>query len=140
MLSPMRANLRVATLALGLAACTTGSSNTLLGAGTMSAAAVGAAVVSRASHGCIAMCTNGTTCNSTTGLCEVLPCRGLCGSGEHCEQTFTESKCAPGAASQVTASVKPGKAATTIAPVTATGNNTSASPSVTPAAEQPAQR
>jgi hypothetical protein len=98
---------RSSLLALvALAGCITGSSNTMAGAAVMTAAGLGAAAVSRASGGCVAICTNGTACNPRTGLCETLPCRGQCGSGEHCEQTFTESKCVPGPETGVTSVAK----------------------------------
>jgi hypothetical protein len=104
-MNPHRASLLVS---LALAACATGSSNTLVGAAVVTAAGLGAAAASRASGGCIAVCTNGTACNPRTGLCETLPCRGQCGAGEHCEQTFAESKCVPGAETGVTSVARSG--------------------------------
>ena len=62
----------------------------------------------RATGGCVASCTNGTTCNPRTGFCEALPCRGLCGSEEHCENSFAESKCVPGVAAGVATKYLPG--------------------------------
>jgi len=91
-----------------LTACKTGSSNTGAGAASVTALAIGAAAVGRASGGCIAMCTNGTTCNPTKGLCEPLPCRGECAANEHCEQTFSGNKCVSGGPTSVEALVKTG--------------------------------
>lgn len=54
-------------------------------------AAVGAAAISRAAGGCVAMCMPGTTCNQQTGFCDTLPCRGACKQGETCEN----EKCVP---------------------------------------------
>lgn len=57
--------------------------------------------ISRASGGCWAACPTGTICNRNNGLCEELPCRGLCSSDEHCEVTPTSSRCMPGRAGPI---------------------------------------
>ena len=65
------------------------------------AAALSASAMQRNGGGCYAICTGGAVCNPRSGLCEKAPCDGLCGAGEHCEQSFSKSWCAPGAASDV---------------------------------------
>jgi hypothetical protein len=57
--------------------------------------------MSRANGGCWAACPTGTTCNPHSGLCEELPCRGLCSSNEHCEITPASSHCMPGTAAPI---------------------------------------
>jgi len=64
-----------------------------LQAGIQAGAASG---ISRASGGCWANCPVGTTCNPHSGLCEEIPCRGLCTSDQHCEVTPTGSQCVAG--------------------------------------------
>jgi len=132
-------SLRRALFALALvAACKTGSPNTIAGAATTSALAIGAAAVERAAGGCIAICTAGTTCNPTKGLCEPLPCRGECGPNEHCEQTFSGNKCVVGGPTSVETLVKPkGPAVPGILPATAPPPD--GSPTVVPAAQQQQQ-
>jgi hypothetical protein len=130
---------RILFVAVLLGGCTTGklgSSNTLAGAAATSAAAVGAAFAERASGGCIAMCTAGTACNRTTGLCEPMPCRGECGPNEHCEQTFSGEKCVAGGPTSVEALVKgkPPVVPASILPATAPPQD--GSPTIAPAAEQ----
>jgi len=119
-----------------LAACTTGSSNTIAGATTTTALALGAAAVSRSNGGCVAICTNGTTCNPRSGLCEQLPCRGRCGADEHCETSFSESKCMPGAAGVVTEAKTAPPKIPVVAPIPTAPDANHASPSITPAAQQ----
>ena len=122
------------TIAL-LAACKTGGSNTMAGAATVSAVAIGAAAVERATGGCIAICTAGTTCNPAKGLCEPVPCRGECGPNEHCEQTFSGNKCVSGGPTSVEALVKSKTPAIPqIVPVTAPP--TDGSPTIVPAAQR----
>jgi hypothetical protein len=132
------ANLRAPLLtALLLAACTTGSANTMAGAAVMTAAGLGAAAASRASGGCIAVCTNGTACNPRTGYCEVLPCRGQCSATEHCEQTFAESKCMPGSETGVTSVARGSSPKTPAVMPVNTSPSQSGPPEVVPkAAEQ----
>lgn len=84
---------RLPLLAILLSGC---AGSMAAGAGTVTAAAIGASALQRAAGGCYAMCTGGTTCNPRTGLCEIMPCEGKCGRDEHCEQTATQSWCAPG--------------------------------------------
>jgi hypothetical protein len=128
--------LRLLPAALLLAACHTGSANTMVGAASMTSLAVGAAAVNRAAGGCIALCTNGTACNEKTGLCEVLPCRGQCGADEHCEDNFTGGKCVPGATTGVAAAAKSsGDVKVPLAP-SAIPPESSGPPAVVPKAEQ----
>jgi hypothetical protein len=107
----------------------------LVGATATTSAALAASAANRASGGCWAMCTNGTTCNPRTGLCDEIPCRGLCGAGEHCEATYAESKCMPGAPSDVAAAAR--AADKTKLPVTPPQPpNLGGPPIIVPAAEQ----
>ena len=92
-------------LALLLSGC---AASTLVGASTMTAAAIGSSAMQRKSGGCYAVCTSGTTCNPRTGLCERMPCDGLCTADEHCEVTAIESKCVPGSPPSDVASRAPG--------------------------------
>jgi len=134
----MRVVRRIVFAALLLGACKTGSSDTGVGAATTSAVAIGTAIAGRAAGGCIAICTAGTVCNRTTGLCEPMPCRGECGPNEHCEQTFSGEKCVAGGPTSVEALVK-GNATTVpagIAPATAPPNP--GQPTIVPAAEKAA--
>jgi hypothetical protein len=123
---------------LALGGCTTGSSNTLAGAATMTALAAGSAVANRASGGCIAVCTNGTICNPKSGLCQRLPCRGECGADERCEENFTGWKCVQGAHSDVASQAK--ASTDTKLPVASPADTSSSSgpPVVVPKAEQAA--
>ncbi|HYV65146.1 MAG TPA: hypothetical protein VE964_02820 [Myxococcales bacterium] len=126
---------RALLAAVALSACHTGSSNTVAGATSMGAAAIGVAALERANGGCIALCTAGTTCNPVKGLCEPFPCRGECGSNEHCEQTFSGSKCVAGGPTSVEALVKAkGPVTPEIAPVQAPPKD--GSPTIIPAAQQ----
>ena len=124
-----------ATFVLLLAGCHTGSANTMVGAASMTSLAVGAAALNRANGGCFAVCTAGTACNPRSGLCEVLPCRGQCESGEHCEDNFTGGKCVPGGTTGVEA-VARGSATKLPYAVPATAEESSGPPVVTPKAEQ----
>ena len=49
--------------------------------------------ISRATGGCYAGCPAGTVCNSVNGLCEVLPCRGLCSDDQDCDESGIVAKC-----------------------------------------------
>jgi hypothetical protein len=90
--------------ALALFSCHTGSSNTIAGALVTSSVALAASGANRAAGGCYAVCQQGEQCNEKTGLCEVLPCRGLCAPGQSCEEGFFGVKCLPGTALSVSAS------------------------------------
>jgi hypothetical protein len=117
--------------------CVTGSASTMAGAATMTTMALGAAALNRSQGGCVAICTNGTACNPRTGLCEVLPCRGRCGDGEHCEDSFTGGKCVPGGTTGVATAARP--TGGTKLPVTGQPIDTSSSsgpPQIVPKAEQ----
>jgi len=119
--------------------CRTGgvgpSVSTAAGASAITALAVGSAVYERSQGRCIAICTNGTACNGKTGLCEVLPCRGRCDDDQHCQVTFSESKCVAGAAG-VTAQAKSDQGGgPSIVPVAPPDTN-SAAPTIVPTAER----
>jgi hypothetical protein len=121
--------------ALLLAGCHTGSVNTLAGASVTTGLALGASAANRAAGGCYAICTNGTSCNPRTGLCEVLPCRGRCASDEHCEETFAETKCVPGGGTTGVTSVAKGKD-TKIPILPPIVPDSTGPPQIVPAAEQ----
>jgi len=89
---------------LAALSCHTGSSNTIGGAVVTSSIALAASGANRAAGGCYAVCQQGERCNEKTGLCEVLPCRGLCAPGEACEEGFFGVKCLPGASLSVSTS------------------------------------
>lgn len=72
------------------------SSNPAVGAALLNTAAAGAAsATSRASGGCYAACPSGTTCDTKTGHCVELPCRGRCGPNERCDTTALIPSCVP---------------------------------------------
>jgi hypothetical protein len=54
-----------------------------------------ASAISRASGGCYAACPVGTTCNEQSGLCETLPCRGICEDDQVCDESGPIAKCVP---------------------------------------------
>jgi len=62
-----------ALVLLGLAACKTTAPHGMEAAAINTALAVAVAGVSVAHGGCVAMCTQGWTCNQKTGLCEPAP-------------------------------------------------------------------
>ena len=95
---------------------------------------MGASALQRSAGGCYAVCTNGTTCNPRTGLCEDLPCHGLCRPDEHCEATPTQDRCAPGAPSDVAAKA-PG-AGKTLPVLPAPPPASGGPPEIVPAAEK----
>lgn len=121
---------RVAILAVLLSGC---AASTVAGAGAVTSAALATSAMQRKAGGCYAMCTGDTSCNPISGLCERNPC-GVCAADQHCETTFTESRCMPGAPSDVVTTA-PGTGRTVRAapppPPTPSGP-----PEVTPAAEQ----
>ena len=122
------------TVWIASAGCITGSPDTLAGAATVTAAAIGAAIAERQAGGCIAVCTNDTICNPRNGLCEVLPCRNECAADQHCEETLTGAACAAGSVNSVSASARGNRANLPIAPAVAPAP--AGSPTVVPAAEQ----
>ena len=128
--------LRVALLALVLPACAAG---VVAGAAVTTGAAAGLSVVQRKAGGCYAVCTGGTTCNPRTGLCERMPCDGLCGRDQHCVASYSESICVAGAPSDVVSNA-PGSQKTI--PVLQPVPMPSGPPQIVPAAEQnpPSQR
>jgi hypothetical protein len=86
----------IAALSGCVANKTSFGTNAAYNAAIATATGIAAAGISRASGGCYANCPPGTACNSVTGFCEELPCRGLCSTEEHCEMTPTSWKCMPG--------------------------------------------
>src|SRR5437764_14093779 len=93
--------------ACALVSCHTGSSNTMAGAAIMTTLALGSSAANRAAGGCYAVCQQGERCNEKNGLCEALPCRGLCRADESCEEGFFGVKCLPGPALSVSSSSVP---------------------------------
>jgi hypothetical protein len=99
----MRPAFLIAILAL---ACSTHQVGNIMGAGvstgvgatTATAVAVAASAGSRALGGCYAICQQGEVCNGRTGLCDALPCHGLCGAGEKCDAGFFGDRCVEGGA------------------------------------------
>ena len=94
--------LTVALLTLCLAGCATDPRAARMGmqpsggpanAAVMTAIAGTAAVANRAAGNCYAACPNGTTCNTTTGMCDPLPCRGLCAVDEICDPSQMIDRC-----------------------------------------------
>ena len=127
---------RAALVAASVLGCATGSSNTMVGAAVMTGLAAGSSVANRAAGGCIAICTNGTVCNGKTGLCDRMPCRGECGSGERCAESFTGYKCVPGGQpGDVASQAKGSGASLPVAPPPST-DSSSGPPRVVPKAEE----
>jgi hypothetical protein len=118
--------------AVSMAGC---AASTLAGVSATTGAALAASAANRASGGCWALCTNGTSCNPRTGMCEEMPCRGLCSADEHCESTYADSKCVPGASGDVTAAAK-GSGKTRLPVVPPQPPNLGGGPTIVPAAEQ----
>lgn len=75
--------IRAVVLGAALSACA-GQSGAIASAAVNSAIAVGTAAARREAGECYTVCPDGTSCNRTTGLCEVLPCRGRCMADEEC--------------------------------------------------------
>ncbi|WP_224245370.1 hypothetical protein [Hyalangium gracile] len=82
----------VALLALS-AGCQSSGSGGAADAAINTAIAVAASGVSRAQGGCYAACPTGTTCDTTTGYCVSLPCRGRCKAHEQCVEDGIQSRC-----------------------------------------------
>lgn len=57
------------------------------------AVAVTVSGIRRASGDCYTVCTPGTTCNRSTGLCDKLPCGDACNFDQHCEITAVGEAC-----------------------------------------------
>ena len=113
--------------------CITGSADTLAGAGTVTAVAIGTAIAERKAGGCIAICTGDTICNPRVGLCEVRPCRNECTADQHCEETLTGAACVEGSVNSISAA-RGNRPNLPIAPAVAP--SPPGSPSVVPAAER----
>ncbi len=77
-----------------LALTVTGCNN---GAGGAIALGLAKAAAARAQGNCYSACVPGTTCDSKTGFCEPLPCRGECLSQEQCVEDGAHSRCVPAA-------------------------------------------
>ncbi|HYS08633.1 MAG TPA: hypothetical protein VEP66_07800 [Myxococcales bacterium] len=126
---------RLLFCALFLVACKTGSPNTMLGAATTTALALGASAANRAAGGCYAICTAGTACNTNTGLCDRLACDGKCAADERCEETFAGGKCVPGGTGIATKANGSG-VALPVGPIYQAPDSNHAAPTIVPAAEQ----
>ena len=120
----------VALLVLLLPAC---APSMAAGVASTTAAAGALSLAQRKAGGCYAICTGGTICNPRSGLCERAPCDGLCGRDEHCEASYAETKCAPGAPADVV-STAPGSQKTI--PALQPEGVTSGPPQIVPAAER----
>ena len=129
--------MRTVLAAMLLCACSSTTSS-LAGASVMTASAIGAAAVSRAQGGCIAICVYGTVCNPNTGLCERPACGDTtCGPGERCEVSYKGSQCVSTTATTGVAATAPGTGgAAGIAPVTEAPDANHPSPTIVPAAEK----
>jgi hypothetical protein len=90
-----RAAILIGTAAFSLGCAASGAA--AASAVVNTAVAVGASGASRAAGGCYAACPVGTQCNTKTGYCDTIPCRGLCQANEHCDQSGPMERCAPGA-------------------------------------------
>jgi hypothetical protein len=82
----------VVLLALPLG-CQSGGSGAVASAVINTTIAVATSGVSRSQGGCYAACAPGTTCDSTTGYCVALPCRGQCKAHEQCVEDGLKSQC-----------------------------------------------
>jgi hypothetical protein len=96
---------RILLLALVLPACATAAPGPVQTGGSDAAGAIANVVLAsgvgaaRVAEGdCFTICGPGTECNPKTKLCDVIPCRGLCGSNEVCDQSGPLDHCvkAPG--------------------------------------------
>ena len=84
----------IAWSAVVLMSCA-GASGSVAAAALNTPIALGAAATSRAQGGCYAVCTPGTACNGTTGMCDALPCRGECDATQHCDTSGLFERCVP---------------------------------------------
>jgi hypothetical protein len=82
----------VALLALPLG-CQSGGSGAVASAVINTTIAVATSGVSRSQGGCYAAWAPGTTCDTTTGYCVTLPCRGQCKAHEQCVEDGLKSQC-----------------------------------------------
>ncbi|HEX4620840.1 MAG TPA: hypothetical protein VH208_04660 [Myxococcaceae bacterium] len=85
-----------ACYALVLLGCASGGGMGALNAGSAAlntGIAGGAAAYSRAHGGCYASCPVGTACNTQTGMCDELPCRGQCAYDEECDSSGLFPRC-----------------------------------------------
>ncbi|NMO23095.1 hypothetical protein HPC49_46910 [Pyxidicoccus fallax] len=86
--------LTVVVLLAGVAVgCQSDGSGAVANALLNTGIAMSSAAVQRASGGCYAVCPVGTACDTHTGYCEPLPCRGQCRSDERCVQLGTGERC-----------------------------------------------
>ncbi len=75
--------------------CTAAGADAVIG----TAIAATAAGVRRSNGECYTPCTPGNVCNPQSGMCDPIPCRGECRSGEQCEQNALGDRCVPAAVS-----------------------------------------
>ncbi len=80
---------------LGLAGCRGAAAEKVSSAVLNTAIAVGVGSAQRSSGGCYASCPPGTTCESATGFCVRLPCRGECRADEECVENALNFQCLP---------------------------------------------
>ncbi|MDP3236027.1 MAG: hypothetical protein Q8S33_33460 [Myxococcales bacterium] len=73
--------------------CTAAGADAVIG----TAIAATAAGVRRSNGECYTPCTPGNVCNPQSGMCDPIPCRGECRSGEQCEQSPLGERCVPAA-------------------------------------------
>ncbi|MCP3140146.1 hypothetical protein [Pyxidicoccus xibeiensis] len=88
-----RRGLIVAAWVLAVAGGCRGSEGAVASALINTGIAMGSAAVERAGGGCYAACPSGTTCDSATGYCLALPCRGQCRSDERCVESGVSERC-----------------------------------------------
>ncbi len=90
----MRRWLALGALVLGMAALGCRSSGGVVASALINTGlAMGASAAQRAAGGCYATCPVGTACDSESGYCMPLPCRGRCRSDERCVGNGLSEKC-----------------------------------------------
>jgi hypothetical protein len=89
---PWKQWIALALLALPLG-CASDGTGAVAAAVLNTTVAVAASGVSRSQGGCYAACPPGTTCDSNTGYCVTLPCRGRCKAHEQCVEDGLKSQC-----------------------------------------------
>jgi len=90
--SPWRSAV-VSLAVLFLSGCVGDASGALATAVFNTGVALGASAISRSRGGCYAACPVGTTCNTATGYCDPLPCRGECDPFEECIEDKLTYQC-----------------------------------------------
>jgi hypothetical protein len=80
-------------LVTGAVAGCRGADGAIVNALLNTSIAMGSAAAQRAAGGCYSTCPVGTACDTSTGYCEPLPCRGQCRSDERCVQLGLDERC-----------------------------------------------